>query len=182
MRHTNERSRARRLHAFGLKHTGRGRTRERLEQRLGRLALLAVGAKSRGIDRVVLDIRGQRTDQRDALHWKDLADLMNAELRLAASDVLCDRSARDQLRLRLDLSGDSELVEQSVDIDAARATGGGIDIGNRLSCEQRPLECVDRAEIRLRRPLLDHDADAYTPEIGPAGGDELALGGKVVDR
>jgi len=49
---------------------------------------------------------------------------MNAELRLAASDVLCDRSARDQLRLRLDLCGDSELVEQSGDIDAARATGG----------------------------------------------------------
>src|SRR4051794_39393581 len=107
---------------------------------------------------------------------------MNAELRLAASDVLRDRSARDQLRLRLDLSGDSELVEQSRDIDAARAAGGGIDKGNRLRCEQRLLESVDRADIRLRRALLDHHADADTSKIGPAAGDELALGGKVVDR
>ena len=47
---------------------------------------------------------------------------------------------------------------------------------------ERLLERVDRADIGLRRALLDHDADTDPPQIGAAAGDEFALGGKIVDR
>src|SRR5689334_4181643 len=82
--------RSRRLHAFGLEDCGRGRTRQGADQLLRRGTLLGIGAKPRRIDGVVLDLRRQRPDQRDALHRQDLADLMHAELGLTVGDVLGD--------------------------------------------------------------------------------------------
>src|SRR6266436_6933601 len=123
-----------------------------------------------------------RADERDALHGQDFADLMNAELGLTAGDVLRDRAARNQFCLRLHLGGDAELVEQTDDVDAARAAGGRIDIGNRFGGEQRLFERRDRADVRLRRAVLDHDPDADPRKVYSAAGNELALAREVVDR
>src|SRR5262249_46226873 len=111
------RSRSRRLHALRLEHLGGSRARQGLEQSLGGVALLGVGADAGGIDGVVLDLRRQRTHERDAFHRQDFADLVNAELRLALGHVLRHRAARDQFGLGLYFSGDPELVEQAGDVD-----------------------------------------------------------------
>src|SRR5262249_14983790 len=148
--------RSRRLHAIRFEHLGGGGARERIKQRLGGHALLPLCANPGRIDGVVLDLRGQRTDQRDALHVKDFADLMNAEIGLTPRNVLGDRAAGNELCLRLHLAGNPELVEQTGDVDPARATGGRIEIGDGLGGEQRLLERRDRADVRLRRAVFDN--------------------------
>src|SRR5262249_17982166 len=72
--------RSRRLHALRFEHLGGSRARQGLEQGLGGVALLGLGAESGGIDGVVLNLRRQRTHERDAFHRQDFADLVNAEL------------------------------------------------------------------------------------------------------
>src|SRR5262249_14507504 len=88
-----------RLPALRFEHLGGGGAGERLEQGLGGVALLALGAESGGIDGVVLNLRRQWTHERDAFHRQDFADLVNAELRLALGHVLRHRAARDQFGL-----------------------------------------------------------------------------------
>src|SRR6185312_263082 len=78
------RSRSRRLHALRLEHLGGGRAGERFDQGSRGVALLRLRAQSSRVDRVVLDFSRQRPDQRDAFHRQDFADLVNAELGLAA--------------------------------------------------------------------------------------------------
>src|SRR5262249_25670515 len=176
--------RSRRLHALRLEHLGGSRAGQRFEQGLGRLAFLGLRANAGGVDRVVLDIRWQRTDERDAFHGKDFADLVDAKFGLAFGDVRRHRPAGNQFCLRLHLAGDPKLVEQTRDIDAARAASGGsrIDIGTELGREHGPFEGIDRADVRLRRALLDHDADSDTGKVDPAAGNELAFAGKFVHR
>src|SRR5262245_9499101 len=178
--------RSRRLHALRLEHLVGSRAGQRFEQGLGRLAFLGLRAYPGGIDRVVLDIRWQRTDERDAFHGKDFADLVDAKFGLALGDVRRHRPAGNQCCFRLHLAGNTfvfgfpragrpRLVEQARDIDAARAASGGIDIGNGLGREQRPLEGFDRADVGLRRTLLDHDADPDAGKVDSAAGNELAF-------
>src|SRR6266511_57656 len=175
-------SRSRRLHAPRFEHLGGGRAREPLEQGIRSLALFGLRANPGGVDGVVLDVRRQRAHQRDALHGEDFADLVNAELGLALRDVLRHRAAGNELCLGVHVGGDPELIEKTGDVDAARATGGRIDIGNGLGGEQRLLEGRDRADVRLRRALLDYDADADAREVHPTTGDELAFVREIVDR
>src|SRR5262249_21198509 len=174
--------RSRRLHALRLEHLGGSRAGQRFEQGLGRLAFLGLRANAGGVDRVVLDICWQRTDERDAFHGKDFADLVDAKFGLALGDVRRHRPAGNQFCLRLHLAGDPELREKPRDIDAAGAAGGGIDIGSGLGREQRPFEGFDRADVGLRRTLVDHDADPDTGKVDPAAGNELAFAGKIVHR
>src|SRR5262245_3953692 len=101
--------RSRRLHALRLEHLGGGRAGERLEQGLGGVALLGLGAESGRVDGVVLDLRRQRTHERNAFHRQDFADLVNTELRLALGHVLRHRAARAQFGLGLHLGGNAEL-------------------------------------------------------------------------
>ena len=107
---------------------------------------------------------------------------MQAEFGFAADDQIGDMAALLELRLRPDLVGDAELLEQLVDIDAARAAAGRIDIGDRLGRQQRLLEGFDRAHVRLGRALLHHHADADAGKIDAAAGGDLALGRQVVDH
>lgn len=95
-------------------------------QQLPRLHWRLAGAgKPAGIGGDVLDLLRQRTDQRDAAHRHDLADLMDAEFRLAAGDQIGDIAAALELRLLPDLAGDTHLLEQLVEIDAARSPLAG---------------------------------------------------------
>ncbi len=111
------------LHALGLEHAGGRRPRQHLQERLRRLTFLLVVLDVRAergrVDRVVLDLGGQRPHQRDAFHRQNLADLVDAKLGFAVGDVLGHRAARNQLGFGLHLGGDPELVEQARDIDAA---------------------------------------------------------------
>src|SRR5207248_7208195 len=114
------RSRCRAFHALRLEY-GRGhRSGERLDQSLGGCNIARAGAEASRIGRVVLDLGRQRSDQGDALHWQDLADLVDAELGLAADDEVGDRAALLELGLWLHRTGDSELLEQAREINAAR--------------------------------------------------------------
>src|SRR5665213_1770927 len=79
---------------------------------------------------------------------------MDAKLGLAAGDQLSDIAALLELGLRPDLVGDTQFLQQLVDIDAARAAAGRVDIGDRLGFEQRLLELIDRADGGLGRALL----------------------------
>src|SRR5206468_6403171 len=112
-----------------------------------------------GIDRVVLDLLGQRACERRTLYRQYLADLVDGDLDLPVGHLLGDVAARLQARLWLDLFGNAELLQQPRDFDAAGAAGGRIDIGDGLGRKQRALEGVDRAQIRLRRALLHGNAN-----------------------
>ena len=127
-------------------------------------------AEAGGISRGVLDFLRQRPDQHSAFDRHDLADLMHAKFGFAADDEVGDMAAFLELRLWPDLIGDAEALKQFVDIDAARAAARRIDIGDRFGGEQRALECVDRADVRLRRAFLHHDTDADGREIDVAAG------------
>src|ERR1700730_9165797 len=106
-------SRPRRLHALRLEHLGGSRARQGLEQGLGGVALLGVGADAGGINGVVLNFRRQRAHEPDAFDRQDFADLVNAELRLALGHVLRHRAARAQFGLGLPVVDDPELVQQT---------------------------------------------------------------------
>ena len=149
---------------------------------LRRVLVFRRRAQAGGIGGGVLDFLRQRADQRHAFHRHDLADLVDAEFGFAADDEIGDMAALLELGLRLDLVGDAELHQQLVDIDAARAAARRIDIGDRLGREQRLLELVDRADVRLGRALLHHHADADAGEIDLAAGGELAARDHFVDH
>src|SRR5262249_51346878 len=104
------------------------------------------------------------------------------EIGLTPRNVLGDRAAGNELCLRLHLAGNPELVEQTGDVDPARATGGRIEIGDGLGGEQRLLERRDRADVRLRRAVFDNHSDANPREIDPAAGNELAFAREAIDR
>ena len=109
---------------------------------------------------------------------EQLADLLETDLGLAARDHLTDRIAgRRDPALGFDRIGNSEALEHSLEIDAARAGR----ICDRFGRQQRMLECVGRADVGLRRARAHGDADAGAHEIDTAAGDELALLDEVVD-
>jgi len=56
------------------------------------------------------------------------------------------------------LLGDSHLLEQLGQIDAARAAGSGIDIGDRARRQQRLLNASTLEMSGFGRALLDRDA------------------------
>ena len=102
-----------------------------------------------GKHRDLLQFVRQRTDDVDAFHRLQFADLLEADLGLAARDDLADRRGRESSAPCPSSSRlDAELVEHlGRDIDAAGAVG----IGDGLRGQQRALERIGRGDIRLRR-------------------------------
>ena len=83
-----------------------------------------------------------------ARHRQHFADLLEADLGVAARDDLADRRRRNFPGLVLHLVGDAELLEHlGRDIDAAGAVG----IGDRLRRQQRALDRVGGTDVGLRR-------------------------------
>ena len=68
------------------------------------------------------------------------------------------------------------------DVNAARAAGLGIDIGNRFRGKQGSLERLDGRNIGLWRSRLDHNANADLGERGAGAGNDLALLDQAFDR
>jgi len=71
------------------------------------LPFLGRGTHPCRVNREILDLRGQRSDQLDAGNGQDFADLVDADLSLTIGDMVCDRAAMDQHRLGIDLIGNA---------------------------------------------------------------------------
>src|SRR5256885_4515592 len=70
--------------------------------------VLAVENRSSDVDGVLLQLGRQRADQAHALHRQDLADLVDAELDLAAPDRLGDITALAQCAFATHFSSNSQ--------------------------------------------------------------------------
>src|SRR5262245_9831873 len=168
-----------RLHAalfIGGGSIGRG---DELDQRLGGVRFLRPGRDAARERRELLDVGGQRADVVDAGEVRELAHLLEADLGLAAGDDAADEHARGRLlELWLDLVGDTQTLEQADHVDAARAGG----ITDRLRCQQRFLQRLGGADVRLRRAGFHAYPHAGFGQIDAAAGSDLAALDVLVDR
>ncbi len=106
-----------------------------------------------------LQLGRQRAGEAHALHRQDLADLVDAELDLAAPDRLGDVPALAQRGLSIHLVGDSEPLENFCDMLPA-GPGLRVDVDHRARREQRALEGFGGGNIGQRRLLVHRHADA----------------------
>src|SRR3974390_1431153 len=150
----------RRVHPFRLEYLRGRRPAQRLDEGCGRILALGRCHDPGRIGCDVLDFLRKRADQYHAFHRYDFADLVDTDLCGAVDDEIGDVTALLQLRFRAHLIRNAELLEQLVDIDAARAAALRIEVGDAFGIEQCPLERLDRADVGLRRAFL-HD-DTYT--------------------
>src|SRR6266853_1419085 len=116
-----------------------GRRGDEFEEDPGRVRLLRAGVDSGREHGHALELARQRPDVVDSGEMHQLADLLEADLGLAARDQVADEHARrGLLELALDLARDTELLEHAQHVDAARPSG----IADRFRSEQRPLQCL----------------------------------------
>src|SRR5262245_31908591 len=167
---------SRQLEALGRQdRPGRGRGYES-NQRLTRFALFAAGDDGGGEKRVVLNRRGQRTNQVDPRRGQDFADLIEPNLDGASGNGF--ESLRALLEcggFRLHFLGDAQSLEYADHVDADGRSGGWIVPADRLGSKHRAFECLDRTDVRPRSALAHEYADAGLREIGSAATDDLAL-------
>src|SRR5439155_25709441 len=102
-----------------------------------------------------LQLGGQGPDDIDALDRYQQADQLQADLRLAARHGLSDlrlalRSAgRDELRFRLELGGDAQLVEGLRYGGPAGGAARRVGVSDSFHIEEDFLKRFDRADLRL---------------------------------
>jgi len=107
-----------------------------------------------------------------------LADLGHADLGFTIRHGMRGRiGRRQQLGLALQLLGDPEALEQTLEIDSSRTL---LDITNRLGIVQRALESLGGADVRLRCAPLDCEARARACNVGARRSHELALFDEVL--
>jgi hypothetical protein len=101
-----------------------GRRGEESDQRSCRLRMFAARRDAGGKHGDFLDLGRQRSDVVDARHGQQLADLLKADLGVAARDRGADGRADDPRALAHHLIGDAEsLKELGGHVDAAGAGG-----------------------------------------------------------
>jgi len=138
------------------------------------------GGHPGGEDRDLLQRRRQRSHDLHPCNRQQLADLLDAELRLAAGDELADGDAGfgdDELGLHF--GGNSQPLQDAWKVDAALAALG---MGDRARREQRAAQCFRRANLGLARALAHRNPDAGAGKIDPAAGDRLAARNEIIDR
>lgn len=141
--------RSARLQSLGLQHGDSGRRGQEFDERLGGVHLFGTGADGGRIDTGELDLRRQWPDQLGAGIRQYLADLGHADLGFTIRHGMRGRiGRRQQLGLALQLLGDPEALEKTLEIDSSCTL---LDITNRLGIEQRALERLSRADVGLRR-------------------------------
>ena len=114
-------------------------------------------------------------DHVDALQVHQLAQLLEAQLDLAAGNQRADRNARRRLDEALaERLGDVPALEEPLQRDAARAGR----IANASGRQQR----LPGADGGPRRALAPRDGDARAREIGLAAGEHLSRRDELVDR
>ena len=97
-----------------------------------------------------------------ARNLQDLAPLLQGDVGLVGGDALGGEAAGDQHRLGTDLRQDAESLEHLLQVDAAGAARGGIDVGHRLGGEQGLAQRFDVGDVGTRgaQPGCDADTDA----------------------
>src|SRR5213076_1353870 len=99
-----------------------GRSGDESEERPGRVRLLRAGVDSGREHGHALELTRQRPDVVDSGEMHQLADLLEADLGLAARDQGADEYAgRGLLELAPDLAGDAQFLEHAEHVDPARA-------------------------------------------------------------
>ena len=176
---TGEHVRANRLETGLLDYRRDGRRREEFDQpSSGGGVFRALDDRGRE-DRDLLRAFRQRTNDGDARHGTQLADLLEADLHVAARDRVADALVGfDDLALRLQLLGDAKARKQNgTEVHAACAVRGA----HRLGLQQRALERIDGADIRLRRAGAHRHGDQRTHEIDAAARLHLSLLDQLVE-
>src|SRR5213076_471585 len=98
-----------------------GRSGDESEERPGRVRLLRAGVDAGREHGHALELARKRADVIDAGEMHQLADLLEADLGLAARNQVADEHARrGLLELALDLARDAELLEHAQHVDPAR--------------------------------------------------------------
>src|SRR5688572_3737465 len=134
---------------------------------------------ARRIDRGILHIGRQRSDVIDAGLVNELADLLESDINLAASDHRADPAAgRNLLHFRFDLVGDAHAFDYADDVGPAWAGR----IANRLRRQQSALQGRARTDVRLGRAGAYTRADTRLHQVDAGAGRELAVLDKAVDR
>ena len=131
-----------------------------------------------GKHRDLLKLRRQRPNDVDAFHGDELAQLMEADLGLAAGDHLAGWLALGHLDLGLERVGNAETLEQGPQMKAA---GAAVQVAkNRLA--QIALEGTDVASIGplLKGPtLIAHSADPVAAAKAAVAFAKKQLGGDL---
>src|SRR5215211_1425263 len=158
------------LHAIGLDHGRSGRRRQERHELLRGGRLLRRGANTGRVYGRELQLGRQRTDNLDAPHRKNLADLLDGDLDLAVGDQFgVEARAIVQLGLCLHLISDPEALEHLGEVDAARGAEGRVGVDDRFRRKQRPLQRLGRADVGLGC------AGAYAETNAGARQDDLAI-------
>ena len=156
-----------------------GRRGEERDQRASRLGLPGPRRESGGENRGSLNFIRQWAHVVDALDGQQLADLLEADLGLAArhdgADALAHDAAPFVLHLRRDAEARKELGRQ---VGAA----GARRVGDRPGAQQRAHERVHGADVRSWRSGAHRHADARPHEIGASARREPALVGERGER
>src|SRR5438132_12804341 len=104
---------------------------------------------------MALQFSGQGADDVDALDPDQQADQLQADLRLTARHGLSDlrlalRSAgRDELRFRLELGADAQLVEGLFYVCPAGGAARRAGVSDRFGIDEVFLDSFDRADLRF---------------------------------
>jgi hypothetical protein len=101
----------------------------------------------------------QRPDDVDSGHRLQLAKLLHAELGIARRDDRPDRPFFHHHALHL--AGDTQFLQKLHEVNAARAN---LRVRDRARREERALQSIDRADVRLGRAGAHRDTDARAAE------------------
>jgi len=168
-----------RLLPLRLEHGAGSRRGEELDQRLCRRRVLRAPADAGMEGGVVLQLGRQGPEDFYAGRGHQFVDEDDAELDFACGDEFPhDRARGGEDGLGLDLSGDSDALEQAREVDAAVAF---FRPGDRFRGEKRPLERVRGADVGTRRAFLDAGAHARARDLSARGRVHLSLLREVVD-
>jgi hypothetical protein len=110
-----------------------------------------------GKHRDLLNFAWERPDNIDAFHRHELAELMEADLRLATHKLSADRLVRLRHdRLRLDLIVRTQLLQHRDDVGPA----GAARIRDGFRRKQRLLQRISRSDVGARRAGAYRNVDA----------------------
>ena len=173
------RNRGRRLESTLPDGTRSGGRREEVDERFRGGGRLRRGHEACGEHGDALRPARQRSDVVDARDWKQLADLLKADLDVSAREQRADRSAVDHPALGPNRVGDPEArKELREEVDAAGAGGKA----NRLRVQQGLLEGFERADVGLRGAGAHGHPDAGSYEIDAAPGGHLPVLDQIIER
>ena len=125
----------------------------------------------------MLQLRWQGTDDVDAFDGKKLAHLLEADLGLSPRHHAADGLALDLPDAFPQRLGDTEPLQQGLDVDAA----GTRRMGKRLRSHQRARERIGRAEVGPRRTRPHRNADAGSRKVDAAAGHDPARTDQLVE-